>query len=414
MRKILLFVIAFYLSTSIVSASYIDKNLKEVKINSQDDLVQQYISTNEKLSTKSQKINGFKDPKLIQLAEYKFIDEYSYNVKLNNDEQIYETKIRSILDKNRNSTNVESASVDFYKVYRIAERLIRANNLDFVNWRISISKSEDVKAASFDENYIQLNTALYDSLSLNEDALAFVIAHEMAHQILGHNHRNVEFMNNLENYERYIKKRSNVIYGNLAFKNLQRMELIADTEALILFMKAGYSTDRAMEAFSFLNTFSDIPNFYITSSFAKERIQNAQRNIEIADPAWVNIGKENIYNSDVIPCEKSSDGVSIILAKSNVSKYFYAPENIDLLLKRIAYMNYVHGNMREAIKYFERLNDEQESYVTYLYLSYANEYLYKQTQKEKYLKSAQKMIKKAKRLNSEDKYVIEQFNNLYK
>lgn len=70
--------------------------------------------------------------------------------------------------------------------------------MDYVNWRVAIRKSEDINAATYSGNYIIINTALYDSVYTNDDALAFVIAHEMSHQILGHTQRQAELYRKLE------------------------------------------------------------------------------------------------------------------------------------------------------------------------------------------------------------------------
>ena len=52
-------------------------------------------------------------------------------------------------------------------------------------------------------------------------------------------------------------------------------------------------------------------------------------------------------------------------------------------------------------------------YVPYLYLSYANEYMYKQTNNSKYLKNAIAAIEMANQLNSADANVKTQLDCLY-
>lgn len=413
MKKILVAFLGVLFLSNIASASYIDKQLEEVEKNNKYSAVKKYVKTyNQYKNSEVKRIDNLKDPHLIVLSEYDTISDDLYNIKLQKDEKVYDKKIKPILAKNMNSINVEPAAVDFYKVYRISERLIRANNLDFVNWRVAIRKSEDVNASSFDGNYIRINTALYDSLFTNEDALAFVIAHEMAHQVLGHNQRLAELTRRIEKYERYVKKSTNVINRKLAYEELKRMELSADTEALMLLAKAGYSTEEAMEAMSLLSVLPNVRQFYMTHPLAKERIQNIKENIAIADPNWSNVGRENIYNSDVLLCKKSSDRVSIIIMKTEKSKEFYRPESLEQRVARIAYMSYLNGNMEDAIKYFAKLADLNNDYIPYLYISYANEYLYKQTNKSKYLKNAKTAILTAKDLNATESNVLKQIEDL--
>lgn len=70
-----------------------------------------------------------KDPGLIKLSNVKPVDQKLYDEKIKKDEEIYNTKIRKAIFKKTNSVNVNPDAVDFYNVYRISERLIRANNL---------------------------------------------------------------------------------------------------------------------------------------------------------------------------------------------------------------------------------------------------------------------------------------------
>ena len=69
--------------------------------------------------------------------------------------------------------------------------------------------------------------------------------------------------------------------------------------------------------------------------------------------------------------------------------------------------------MSDAIKYLKQCAKQNESNpIPLLYISYANEYLYKQTNDEKYLKRAQKAIDAAKKIDSSYKYVVEQEKSL--
>lgn len=426
MRKIILLIAVLSVLIPPASASYIDKQLKEVKKNTKYNSVQKYKRSYETPVVQVKNVENLKDPKLIKLSEYTLIDEKDYQAKLDKDEAVYKKNIQPTIDKNMNSINIEPAAVDFYKIYRISERLIRANNLDYVNWRIAIRKSEDVNAASFNGNYIRVNTALYDSLHTSDDALAFVLAHEMSHQILGHNQRLAQLSKKLKKYNAVESSRDKSLtdlpnltvstFGlagkKVVYNEMQKMEYMADSEAIILLTRAGYSPNKAMEALYTLDALPNVEYFLMTHPLAKNRIESAEENISILNPDWVLEGKENIYNSEVLPCKKSSDRVSIVLTKSQNPKKFYEPEDIETRLKRIAYINYLHGNMDDAIKYFNKLGELTVDYVPYLYISYANEYLYNQSKDEKYLKNALKSIEKAKELNPQDKYVNEQYKEI--
>lgn len=425
MKKILVLGVILVLQTSAFASSYVDKQLKEAKKNQQRNSVQIH-KVNYAQAPQIKKAQDIKDPKLIKLSDYKPVSEKDYSEKLAKDEQVYKNKIKPIINKNLNSVNVAPSSVDFYNVYRVSERIIRANNLDYVNWRIAIRKSEDVNADSSMANLVRINTALFDALYGDDDALAFVIAHEMAHLVLNHTQRQAELIARLIKLADYnkgvITSRDLYLTGN-AVVNIQAgrilsqvkmMEFMADTEALILVTKAGYSPYKAVGALNFLKALpgANVRTFYDTHPMINDRIKSANENISYTNPDWVNEGKANIFNSDVLDCKKSSDRVSIVIMKSEKNKNFYQPEDITKRLTRIAYTSYLKGDMENAVKYFEKLNSVEESYITCLYLSYANEYLYNTTQKEKYLKEAKKYIEKASALNSNDENVNAQKNSL--
>lgn len=428
MKKILVTLLVLSIPSCVFASSYIDRQLKETrktpKYNSVKIYKQNYLNDED---VQIKRIENLKDPKLIKLSDYTLIDDKDFKTKLSKDEAVYKKQIMPVLNKNMNSINIEPAAVDFYKVYRISERLIRANNLDYVNWRVAIRKSEDINAATFSGNYIIINTALYDSVYTNDDALAFVIAHEMAHQILGHNQRQAELERKLErfyNVDKQNKKNSDVsklisntfsiVPQKIICNELQSQELMADSEALILLSKAGYSTSQAMETLNFLAALPNIKRFLSTHPVAKVRIANAKDSIAVLNPDWVYEGRENIYDSEVLPCKKSSDRVSIIISKSDKDKNFYQPEDVERRLTRIAYMNYLNGDMENAIKYFEQLAELTGDYVPFLYLSYANEYMYEKTNNQKYLKNAIDSIEQASVKNSADADVKVQLDNLKK
>ena len=282
-----------------------------------------------------------------------------------------------------------------------------------------------MNAATFSGNCITINTALYDSIYNNEDALAFVIAHEMSHQILGHAQRRAELYRKLErvgivekNYEndtpakKFVNKSVGLVPRKLAANELQQQELMADSEAFMLLSRAGYNSEGAMESLNLLAALPNLKRFLNTYPDPKDRIKNAVETVSVLNPEWVNEGRENIYNSEVLPCKKSSDRVSIVISKSDIDKQFFQPEDVEQRLTRLAYMSYLRGNMDNAVKYFDMLATSTNKYVPYLYLSYSNEYMYKSTGNDKYLKDSKSALDKAKQLNPQDEFVKEQELNL--
>ena len=197
------------------------------------------------------------------------------------------------------------------------------------------------------------------------------------------------------------------------YKEYRMMEYMADTEGLSLAIKAGYSPDKALYAINFMHSLTELKNMlFKTHPMSDDRMKSAQENIYYANPEWVEEGKYNIYNSNVLKCKKSSDHVSIVITQDNTIANHFEFETIEERITRLAYVSYKKGDMKNAIKYFEKLTNTTDSYIPYLYLSYANEYLYETSKNRTYLKKAKSAIKKAHALNKKDKYVKEQLKDI--
>lgn len=417
-KGLIIFLLLMVVQTPSLASSYLDKQIKEATKNVKYSTTSKHV----KRLPKNIVITPIKDPKLIQLSKEPIVvNEIVYEQKLANDQKIYESKIMSSLNIDlKTYASNPPASKDFYNLYRIAERIIRANNLDYVNWRIAIRQTPvEYNAAATSANLVLINTALYDSLRGNDDAMAFVIGHEMAHLLLGHQQRIMEMAHTYDK----LKKISNTTTSsveNLAYKVQEKriqaesrtMEFVADAEGAILMTRAGYDMNNGIEALNFINALPHIKTWKDSHPTPEKRIESMIENISAFDPNWVNEGKNNIINSRVLDCSKSSDRVSIIISKNPSVSKTYQPEDIEQKILRIAYASYQNGKMVNAIKYFEKYADINESYIPYLYISYANEYLYNLTKQPKYLKQAQKAIEKAMEIEPDNKYVMEQVQAL--
>ena len=413
-NKILAIALVALLSFQAVEAkSYLDNQLKDTKNNVKYNRNNYYFDYY-KEEAPAQKID-IKDPKLIKISSFNPISENDYKKKINKDNAEYQ-KIKA---------TIKSQDDFAYHIYRIFERILRANNLDYTQWKVAIVQTnQDINAYATINNVIVIYSTAYDMYKSNDDALAFLLAHEISHRILGHNVRLAEINKTLNS--RVTKRSSNTEngYDELAnailsvhevalMKEARQMEFMADAEAVTLITKAGYSQQKAKEL---LNTFAvDSTKTYNmdTHPSAEKRVEAYEQTLIVADPNWKNIGRENIYKSDVLPLSIGLDRNSFIIEKSKKQKEFYTPESVEQKVMRFAYRNYVSGNMSDAIKYLKQCAKQNESNpIPLLYISYANEYLYKQTNDEKYLKRAQKAIDAAKKIDSSYKYVVEQEKSL--
>ncbi|MBE9211545.1 M48 family metalloprotease [Plectonema cf. radiosum LEGE 06105] len=82
---------------------------------------------------------------------------------------------------------------DFYALYRIVDRIARANEYDTHPWQIVKVAKYDSQAFSQNVNLIPISHGVLEKLGGDASALACIISHEMAHHQQGHQVvRNVE------------------------------------------------------------------------------------------------------------------------------------------------------------------------------------------------------------------------------
>lgn len=411
MKKIIfILLMALVLNSNTAEAkSYLDSQLKDVKNNTKYSQADSYKNKSQVSNSGYKNMSlKIKDPGLIDLPKGKSISKEAFNAKMAKDNQVY-NKLKPVGGRD--------TDWHYYRLYRIAEPLLRANNLAYTSWRISLQRdNENINAYASSGNLISITTSLYDMVGDNDDALAFVIAHEMGHQILGHGQRTLELM-------RTYKKLSTIEADSPAAavaiarmlkikKELRTMEYMADTEAITLMVKAGFSAEKGLDTLTMLDSLPSVNSIWNDHPDTADRIESYKQNLALAGSNWASIGRENLYNNPVLDITKSSSRTAIVINKA-AGDVVYAPETYNERLTRFAYMSYKNGNMTDAIKYFHKLADvNPNDYAPYLYISYASEYLYKQTSDSKYLKLAKKAAEKAKSKDSTNKYIQEQIDNL--
>ena len=75
---------------------------------------------------------------------------------------------------------------DLYALYRIVDRIARANGLDEKPWRIIIFPKYEINAFATEVNLIAMYNGILDQLVGDASAIACVVAHEMAHHTERH------------------------------------------------------------------------------------------------------------------------------------------------------------------------------------------------------------------------------------
>ena len=238
-----------------------------------------------------------KDPKLISLQKTKSVDLKLFEQKQLKDNEEYKKCKKGI-------------KVEYYNLYVILDRILRANNLQSQNWRLALKTSlKDINASAGSANLIVVNTSLYDSLYPDESALAFIISHELAHLILKHNQISYENQCEIVTLKRRVRAlrrqtqsfACTVMAMKLSsriddlYEQQRELEYNADSEAVTLMLRAGYDIE---QVFSALNLLSSLPNIYTdrsTHPSIENRISNVQEDMELLDKnALINEGKYNL------------------------------------------------------------------------------------------------------------------------
>ncbi|MBP3821119.1 M48 family metallopeptidase [bacterium] len=364
-----------------------------------------------------------KDPKLLKLDSYEKINSLDLKKKITEDEVVYSQIHKSLCKRTIDNYDAQAKGEDYYKIYRIAERIIRSNKLDYLNWRIGIYRdTENFNAYSTGMNYIAIATSAYDTFSNNDDALAMLIGHEMGHALLGHQQRSTTTLNNLEKYRQLALAGNSIAsltYAATKRKYLidsKNMEYAADIEGAKLAAKAGYDLDKGVEVISFLNTLPQYVERRVDHPNARHRLENFYDNRKyFIEDQWKDIGEFNIYNSAVLPVKLSSDRKSIVINSlgNSPSESYYRPETMEDLYLRFAYKYYINREFRKSDEYFNKYFDLNGSNpFAYLYASYNADAIYVLTKNKSYLQKSKDYINKAYRLDNKNKYIKEQYDNV--
>lgn len=163
---------------------------------------------------------------------------------------------------------------DIYLIYRIVDRLTRANHLDVPYWRVTIGSDYYTYAYASGTPYlIVLSKGILDITEGDSSALAHIVAHEMAHQInkdstklekLQEEFRQKmqEIMSeseDMEEFSRQIMLQELDIQQQME-KEVQAIELTAHETGYLYAVRAGFDPEgglRAIQLFSQLSETAD-------------------------------------------------------------------------------------------------------------------------------------------------------------
>jgi beta-barrel assembly-enhancing protease len=150
---------------------------------------------------------------------------------------------------------------NFYVIYRITERLMRANKVDSPYLRIVLAENYSVNATANSAYIIVLNQGLLDITEGDTSALAFIIAHEIGHYVCNHYNKAYDLgrqtysqvqeilassKNQAEAARRIEALRQKVL------EQLRAYELEADEIGYLYSVRAGFDPDGGSRGFKLL------------------------------------------------------------------------------------------------------------------------------------------------------------------
>lgn len=373
-------------------------------------------TNNSTLSAKAVINVNKKDPKLITITNYKPIEPALLEKKLEEDNAKRE-EFKKDFDE------------EYFELYLIFEKILRANKLQYQNWRVGIKPDAEELNAYNIANYVAIHSSLYDSFFQDPDALAFVICHELSHNIFNHlqkirEHRlEIEKCNQQLKYNQYrmgdgsyLLLQTVIDIGvNKLYKEEREMELQADKEALTLMARAGYDVEKSKDVFSFFTQTGEVNHPKSTHPTSDVRIRNVANEIKLLNlNSLKKQGEYNIYNSEVLEVKKSSDKKTLVISRPQnfVSAKYVSQKPEDKLLQS-AYRYYLNNNYALAEKYFlEAFEQNSSNYIPALYLSYIFEQRFKANKDKKNLTEAKSWAKKATNLNPTDINAQRQYDDI--
>lgn len=209
------------------------------------------------------------DAKAVKLSNEKAEKEVELSI---------EKHVEDFVELNKNGLLMYNDSLSRY-LQKLASKIISSNEeLESKVYYIFTGKDAELNAYSYGEGIIVFNVGLLEQLG-SEGEIAFVLAHELAHDYLKHLWKRVEnralILNDPE-FKKELKKVVNREYGSYkavdsvlsiyvteVMRNSRENELEADSLGLIFLKNAGYSV---MDAKALLSRLDTIDHFQYKDS----------------------------------------------------------------------------------------------------------------------------------------------------
>jgi len=215
----------------------------------------------------------------LRLAFEEHLATYSFETKKENKLATeFVTKLHESLSAQNERGSLSGDDPLSAYLQKIVDQMVSANSLKKDYFKVFLSVDDIPNAANYGEGVIVFNLGLLSRLN-TEGEIAFILAHEMAHDIKDHVfngiHKKVIALESKE-YKKRVKEIEDLEYNQRAAAlALQRTylsefnehgrgnELEADSLGLVLMQKAGYFVEDALTAIDLLDHSDDMPVFQL-------------------------------------------------------------------------------------------------------------------------------------------------------
>ncbi|NEO83284.1 MAG: M48 family metalloprotease [Spirulina sp. SIO3F2] len=199
----------------------------------------------------------------------------------------------------------EELPENLYVLYRIVERIARANNLDRHPWRVVMADDSLINAYATEVNLIIVHYGLLDQMAGDVSALACVVGHEMAHHT--ERHIAIRTSRSADWQEEYKRPDDRELQERLA--ELSRThESDADAIGYTYSATAGFDATGCLRGLEILSRLPGTLRDSSTHPAVPHRIEAIEM-LMIEQPAdrLQDTGRSNLENSDPLTYEMIED-----------------------------------------------------------------------------------------------------------
>ena len=177
---------------------------------------------------------------------------------------------------------IELTTTDQAKVEKIGNKILKYITRTSIPFKFKIMVTDQINAFSMAGGNIWITSSLLKYVD-NDDQLAFVIAHEIAHEDRKHNMRRIQLLFRAKQYGGSDAEYFAMIAQNLAtmpFEKYQEYE--ADESGVIWMKQAGYNAQAALDFFTKLSNLDpdgekDLGYIYRSHPYPGERKNNIKK-----------------------------------------------------------------------------------------------------------------------------------------